>query len=312
MTMNSAVPCGIAAPQIFMDGVVDMGLVRAYARRAEELGYHSLWTQEQIIGNTPVLEPVNMLSYLAAVTERIRLGVAVLVLTTRNPVHLAKQLSTLDQMSSGRLIAGVALGGRPAHYRLLDAPTELRARHFVESLRVMNALWTQERATFKGRFWQLDGVGMEPKPVQKPHPPLWFGGRHPDGLRRAARYADGWMGAGSTTPAQFREHVRIIREALDESGRDPATFAISKRVYLAIDDDEARAERRLREWFGQYYGNADMGAQVSIWGGVEKVSEGLNDLIRSGAQMLMLNPAFDMMEHLEALAKEVAPRLRLP
>ena len=232
-----AIQYGVAIPQMFHDEPVDMGLVRSYVARAEELGYRSLWVQEQIIGATAALEPLTLLSYVAGVTGKIRLGVAVIVLTTRNPVVLAKELGGIDQMSEGRLIVGVALGGRPAQYPLLGGPFERRVRHFEESLAVLKALWEQPRASFDGDFWKLDGEAMEPRPVQKPHPPVWFGGRNDAGLRRAARLADGWMGAGSTTTADFKRHVGVIREALESQERDPSEFPISKRVYIALDDD---------------------------------------------------------------------------
>ena len=150
---------------------------------------------------------------------------------------------------------------------------------------------------------------MEPKPVQKPHPPIWFGGRHPDGLRRAVRLADGWMGAGSTTTEQFRGHVQVLREALEVQDRDPATFPISKRVYVAIDDDEDRAEKRLADWFGYHYGRSGMASEVSVWGSVEKCIGGLAEVIEAGAEMLMLNPVFDHMEHLETLHRDMIPSL---
>ena len=303
------VPLGIAAPQTFPDGEVDLELIQRYARRAEELGYHSLWVVEQLVGSTPTPEPVTFLTYLAAVTEQIRLGSAVIIATTRNPALLAKQLSTLDVLSRGRLIVGTALGGRPWTYPLFGGPSERRVRHFTESVGVMKALWTQERAVFEGDFWQLDGVPMSPKPVQKPHPPLWFGGRHPDGLRRVARMADGFMGAGSTSTAQFRDHVRIVQEELDRRGRDPAELPISKRVYIAVDDDADRAERRLTEWFGAWYGRGEMASEMSVWGGVEACVEGLQEVIDAGAEMLMLNPVFDYERHLETLMSEVGPAL---
>ena len=309
MAEPGAVPCGIAIPQVFPDGRIDMGLVGRYVRRAEDLGYHSLWVQEQIIGTTACLEPISLLSYVSAVTERIRLGTSVLVTTTRNPVMLAKELSTLDNLSQGRLIMGLALGGRPGHYRLLGAPTERRVRHFVEGLAVMEALWTQPGARFDGEFWTLDGEGMEPKPVQRPRPPLWFGGRHPDALMRAVRHADGWMGAGSTTSAQFTGHVESIWLNLVAADRDPSTFAISKRVYVAVDDDEGRAERRLREWFGLYYGSAELASRVAVWGSPSRCVDGLMEIVRAGADMVMLNSAFDHMEHLEVLTGEVVPHL---
>ncbi len=304
-----SIPLGIAAPQTFPEGEVDLDLIRAYASRAEELGYDSLWVVEQLVGSTPTPEPLTFLTYLAAVTERIRLGSAVIIATTRNPALLAKQLSTLDVLSRGRLTVGTALGGRPWTYPLFGGPSERRVLHFTESIGVMKALWTQERAVFDGDIWQLDSVPMSPKPVQKPHPPLWFGGRHPAGLRRTARMADGFMGAGSTSTAQFREHARIVRDELDRLGKEPSEFPISKRVYIAVDEDAARAERRLTEWFGAWYGRAEMGSEVSVWGSVSACVEGLQEVIDAGAGMLMLNPVFDYEEHLETLASEVGTAL---
>ena len=312
MSNQQGVPCGIAIPQIFPDGPVDMTLIRDYVERAELLGYHSLWVQEDIIGDTSSLEPINLLCYIAAVTQNIRLGTSVIVATTRNPVILAKEFSTLDQLSNGRLIIGISLGGRPNLYLILGGPTEKRVRHFVDSLNVMKALWEQSEAKYDGHFWTLDGEPMEPKPIQKPYPPLWFGGRNADGLRRAVRHGDGWMGAGSSSTEEFKSHVGIIRESLDAQGRDPSTFYISKRVYIALDDDEARAERRLREWFGQRYrGNSEMATSVSVWGSASRCLEGLAEIVEEGAQMIMLNPVFDHMEHLEAFPKDIIPNLRL-
>ena len=300
-------PCGIAVPQVFVDEPVDMGLVRDFSRRAEALGYHSLWTQEQLIGSTPVLEPISLLCHVAAVTNTIGLGTAVVIASTRNPVHLAKQLATLDQMSGGRLIAGLALGGRRRQYALLGGPSERRARHFTESVEVIRALWTEARPEYDGHFWTLDGETIAPRPQQQPHPPIWMGGRHTDSLRRAARIADGWMGAGSTTTAEFRGHVAALREHLAERGRD--AFPIAKRVYVALDDDEDRAERRLAHWFGERYGNAEMAARVCVWGGEQQCVDGLAEVVDAGAGMLMLNPVFDHLEHLEALMRDIVPKM---
>ncbi|MXY22847.1 MAG: LLM class flavin-dependent oxidoreductase [Dehalococcoidia bacterium] len=303
------VPLAIAVPQTFPDGNIDLGMIRSYATRAEKLGYHSLWVAEQLVGSTPTPEPVAFLSYLAAVTKSIRLGAAVIIATTRNPAMLAKQLSTVDALSEGRLIVGTALGGRPWTYPLFGGPSERRVRHFIESVGVMRALWTQDRAFFDGELWKMEGVPMTPKPVQHPHPPLWFGGRHPVGLRRVARLADGFMGAGSTSTVQFGEHVQIIRAELDRRGRDVESFPIAKRVYVALDDDSDRAESRLRDWFGAWYGRAEMGSEVSVWGSIEECAEGLTEVIEAGAGMLMLNPVFDYEDYLERLASEVAPLL---
>jgi alkanesulfonate monooxygenase SsuD/methylene tetrahydromethanopterin reductase-like flavin-dependent oxidoreductase (luciferase family) len=117
------------------------------------------------------------------------------------------------------------------------------------------------------------------------------------------------MGAGSSSSADFIKQAGEVRRFLDEAKRDPATFAISKRVYIAIDDDRARAERRLREWFGVRYKNAEMAARVSVWGSVAECVDKLSQLIRAGAKHLLLNPVFDEMDQMEVLAADIVPRL---
>jgi alkanesulfonate monooxygenase SsuD/methylene tetrahydromethanopterin reductase-like flavin-dependent oxidoreductase (luciferase family) len=160
-----------------------------------------------------------------------------------------------------------------------------------------------------GTFWQFKDVAMEPKPVQQPYPPLWFGARQAPALKRAVQYGNGWMGAGSSSTEDFIEQYGMVRQFLDEARRDPATFAISKRVYIAVDNDRARAERRLRAWFGVRYRSADMGSRVGVWGSRDECLDRLAAIVRAGAQHLLLNPMFDDMEHLELLAQEIVPHL---
>lgn len=301
-------PCGIAIPQDFIGRPVHMQMIRNYVQKAETLPYDSLWVQEQIVGDVPILEPVALLTYVAALTSRLRLGTSVMLTVLRNPVQLAKSLSSLDQISQGRLTVGIGIGG---HVReaIFGYTSEHRVRRFVEGLQVMKALWTEAKATFTGTFWQFKDVSMEPKPVQKPHPPVWFGARQAPALRRAVQHGNGWMGAGSSSTADFIEQYGLLRRFLHEAGRDPATFAISKRVYLAVDNDRNRAERRLREWFGGRYKNAEMAARVAVWGSKAECLDKLGEIVKAGAQHLMLNPVFDEMEHLELLAQEIVPHL---
>jgi probable F420-dependent oxidoreductase len=302
-------PCGIAIPQSFANPPIDAGVIRQFIPRAEALGYEGLWVQEQIVGDAPILEPVTLLTYAAALTTKPHLGASVLITVIRNPVQLAKSLASLDQLSQGRLIVGVGVGGPHVPEAVFGVPSEHRGRRFVEGLQVMKALWTQPKATMNGEYWRFENVAMEPKPAHKPHPPLWFGAREAVALRRAARLADGWMGAGSSSSADFVKHVELLRRFLDEAKRDPNEFAISKRVYLAVDNDHARAERRLRDWFGMRYKNADMATRVSIWGSRGECIDKLGEVVRAGARHLLLNPVFDEMEHLELLASDVIPKL---
>jgi probable F420-dependent oxidoreductase len=300
----ASIPCGIAIPQTFT-GSVGIELIRKFVSRAETLSFDSLWVQEQILSDSAILEPVALLTYVAALTSKPRLGSSVLLTVIRNPVQLAKSLATLDQLSHGRLTVGVGIGGAHVPERVFGIPSERRARRFVEGLQVMKALWVQPRATFAGEFWQFDNVAMEPKPLQQPHPPLWFGAREAIGLRRAARHGQGWMGAGSSSSADFVQQIGLLRGFLEQEKREPAEFAVSKRVYIAVDDDRKRAERRLQEWFGVRYKRAEMATRVSLWGSRQECIDKLNELVRAGARHLMLNPVFDEMEQLEVLAEVV-------
>ncbi len=304
---DTSISWGISVPQAFDDGVVDMGLVRECAAQAETLGYDSLWVQEQLFGRMDVLEAVSLLAYVSAVTSRVRLGTSVMLPAFHDPIRLARSLASVDQMSGGRTILGVGFGGWRDNYAPLNVPREGLARRFEESLRVVESLWAEEQPTFAGEFWRLEGQSMKPKPAQRPGIPIWFGGRAAAALRRAVRMGSGWMGAGSSSFDSFVEGVGIVRQALEEEGRDPAGFTVGKRVYVAVDDDKERAERRLVEWFGHYYGNGDLAKRVAVWGSAAEVASELGKLIEAGAEMLMLNPVFDLPYHIETLWRDAAP-----
>ena len=300
-TTPDPIPFGFAIPQIFPGQAIDLPLIRRVCQRAEALGFESLWTLDQVLGRAPSLEALTLLAHVAALTTRPRLGVSVIVLPERNPVPLAKALASIDVLSGGRLIVGVGLGarGREAAFGL---PEGERVRRFVEGLDVMRALWREAKPTFAGSLYRLSDVAMEPKPVQRPAPPIWFGGRSDGALRRAVQHGDGWMGAGSSSTDEFRSGAQRIRQFLEEAGRDPATFAISKRVYVAIDGDRQRAERRVADWFGHLYGDPTIGPRTAVYGPAAACSARIDEVVDAGAQHILLNPMFDVEEHLEAFA----------
>jgi len=299
----------ISIPQHAADGTFDPTSLRGYLARAEALGFDSAWTGEQVIGSMPHLGPIETMSYAAACTERLRIGCIAFVSSLHNPLQLAKSMATLDQLSRGRLEVGLATGGRTRMFSAFGVDPGTFVARFNEGLQLMKALWTESRVTFDGRFWQLKGAAMEPKPFQKPHPPIWFGAAHPNALRRAVRYADGFFGAGSQTTAQFVEQVKIVRQALSEQQRDAATFPIAKRVYIAVDDDASRAQQRitaaLDEQYG-YFGIRGLGP-VAVSGPPEACNRGLRAVADAGAEMILLNPVFHDMEQIERLAAEVMP-----
>jgi probable F420-dependent oxidoreductase len=301
----------ISIPQYVADGTFDPAGMRRYLARAEEFGFASAWTQEQVLGTIPHLAPVETLTYAAACTERMRLGCAVFITSLHSPVHLAKSLSTLDQISRGRLEVGIATGGPHRPFSAFGVDPESYVARFTEGLRLMRALWTEPKVKFTGRFWQLDGAAMEPKPFQKPGPPVWFGGSHPAALRRAVRLGDGFFGAGSQTTAQFAEQVQIVRGELDRHGRDPAAFPIAKRVYIVVDDDPGRAHDRMAAALDRLYGYFGLGdmTPVSVFGAPDACARGLRDVAAAGAGLILVNPLFDDEEQMERLAGEVIPQL---
>jgi probable F420-dependent oxidoreductase len=203
---------------------------------------------ENTLDHVTCFDPVVVLTYAAAVTTRIRLGASVVVLAIHSPLTVAHQWATLDHVSGGRAILGVGLG-REHHYRQFEVPEAGRVRRFREEVELIKALWTQQSVTFRGRFYQLEDATMAPKPVQTPHPPIWMGVGHPDAVRRTASIADGWMGSGGSSIAEFGRSVPVLREALVAAGRDPDAFPISKRIFVAVDERPAVARAELHRWF---------------------------------------------------------------
>ena len=311
MSADNTLLFGIGAPQVHTHLPVDLEEIRRYIERAEALGFHSLWVQEQagLRAVAGALEGVSMLSYAAALTRRIRLGSAVFLINLRNPIQLAKSLASLDQLSQGRLIVGVGLGGVTRLYEAYGLSPEHRVSRFVEALTLMKKLWTEENFTFEGKFWQIEKASLLPRPFQKPHPPVWFGANSPTALKRAVKHGSGFIGAGSSSSGDFKSKVQTVLSALAEAKKDSADFMIGKRVYLAVDRDRERAAKRLREWFGLFYGQADLADRVAVWGSAEECIERLKEIIAAGARLLLLNPVFNMMEQMEVLASEVVPRL---
>lgn len=281
----------IAIPQTY----ADPARMQRFLRRAEELRFVAAWCIEQVIGTAPVLESVTTLAYATAMTKRLRLGIAVLLITQRNPIDLAKSLSSLDVLSNGRLIVGVGLGASTRHYPAYGLAPEGRVTRFRENLEIIKRLWTEDRVTFQGRFSQLDNIPMEPKPVQKPHPPIWFGGHAEAALRRAVELGDGYIGAGSIPTTAFLEDIKQL----------PPQFPKAKRLYLALGNNLPR----LREWFGAFYHKPEMAEQVAVWGSPQQIADEIRRIQDAGVSHVLLNPVFDEEAQMERLAEEVLPRL---
>lgn len=217
----------------------DPALQERVVRAAEESGFESVWTGEHVVlplrdnpvpvpAETPFLDSLVTLARLAGTTRRLRLGTGILVLPHHNPVLLAKALASLDVVSGGRLIAGFAGGYAEAEFRALGADFARRGVRTDEALRAMRVLWTEPEPRFTGRFWAFADIRFEPKPVQRPHPPIVIGGHAEPALRRAARAGDGWYGFGLTVEAAIPliERLRALRAESARAG-DPLEISLT-------------------------------------------------------------------------------------
>jgi probable F420-dependent oxidoreductase len=302
MALKDRIAFGMSLPHRSPDAI-DMEAVRAVAQRAETLGFQDLWVTENTLDQAMCFDPVVVLTYAAAVTSRIRLGASVVVLAVHSPMMVAHQWATLDYLSNGRAILGAGLG-REHHYRDFAVPWEGRVRRFREAVEVIRALWAQDKTTYRGRFYQLEDVAMSPKPVQQPLP-IWMGVGHPNAIRRAANIADGWMGSGGSSIAEFRRSVPLLREALAEAGRDVAKFPVSKRIFIAVDERPEVARAELNRWFTEVYHNPSGADASGIHGSPEYVAERLEEVAAMGPNHLLLNPVSRYQEQVEALAQIV-------
>src|SRR5579862_9023650 len=303
MALKDKIAFGMSLPHRSPDPI-DVAAVRQVAIRAEALKFRDLWVTENTLDHVFCFDPVVVLTYAAAVTSKIRLGASVVVLQIHSPLMIAHQWASLDYVSQGRAILGVGIG-REHHYRQFEVSPEGRVSRFREELDIIKALWTEEKVTYQGRFYHLKDETMAPKPVQKPHPPIWMGVGHPNAIRRTAAIADGWMGSGGSTIAQFAESVPILKGALEEKGRDPSRFPISKRIFMAVDERPGVARAELLRWFTEVYRNPPGTDASGIHGTPEEVRERLEEVVAMGANHLMLNPVSRHAEQVEALAEVV-------
>jgi len=231
----------------------------AYARRAEELGFESLWAWDHVLlgvePSFPILDSITMLGALAARTTRIKLGTGVLVLPLRNPVVAAKALGSLDVLSGGRLILGVAAGWYAREFDAVGAPFKQRGRQFERNLDILVRLWTQERVTLRVDEFNLREAVMVPRPVQSPRPPILIGGYVDAVLRRVATSSDGWL-TYFYTPEGFSRNWAKVKAFAREAGRDPATLTATNQLAVYVGRSRAETAADMRQWLSTEWDTA--------------------------------------------------------
>ena len=245
--MATSAKLGILVPGGFGGTPPTVNEFSTFFRRAEELGYDSLWVIDRVFHPNNIIDPMALLTVAATVTERVRLGTAVLLFVLRNPVLAAKTISTLDYLSGGRVTLGISLGGRDNEFGPLGVDVSRRVSRFNEGLEVMRRLWSERDVTHHGRHFSMDNVNIDPKPVQQPIPTI-IGGSADTALQRAAELTDGWVAGGAASPEVFAQAWGKVRDFAAAAGKDPDTLQSAKLIYTYVDADRERAKRALEEF----------------------------------------------------------------
>jgi probable F420-dependent oxidoreductase len=283
------------------DGLRD-GTFWAFVETIEEVGYDSLWLSDSATRGR--LAPLPALAAVAARTQRLKLGVNVLVLPSRNPVLVANELATVDALSDGRMLPAGGLGiEQPRELEAMGVARGERAARLEESVAIIKALWTGEPVTYRGRFWSLTDVTLSPTP-RRSKLELWLGGLAPPALRRIGRIADGWIGS-FVSPEDFGDKVDLIRAAAEEAGRTIDDDHYGTTIFSAPSADEIpEATARLLD--GR---RPELAREDHVACGAAQTRELLERFIARGATKFVLVPVAD---EPAAWLRELYPRAVQP
>ncbi|MGH7319862.1 MAG: TIGR03619 family F420-dependent LLM class oxidoreductase [Candidatus Rokuibacteriota bacterium] len=297
-----------------ISGRAASGVLMDAARRIEALGYDSVWAADRIVTpwelNTPYpynedrhffvppaapfLEPLTCLAYLAGGTESVALGMSVLVMPYRHPLHWAKIATTIDHLSKGRLILGVGVGWMAEEFDALGAPFKERGAVADEQLTILSRVWQEEKPHFEGQYYRFQEVGFSPKPLQQPRIPIWVGGEGAPAQRRAGRYGDAWFPYFvRVTPEELAARFENVRRVAAEAGRDSSQIRLTCCLPIELTRTPVRQE------------------EDRLMGTPAQVLETLQDFQAVGVAHVALQfmvPRWpERLEQIERFAREVLP-----
>lgn len=309
VTVEPAPSLGYLLPtrELVMSDRPDTGPLLALAQTAEALGFSGLWVGDSLLAR-PRHDPLTLLAAIAATTRRASIGTAILMPALRNPVVLAQQVATVDQLANGRLILGVGIGadnpGVRAEFRAAGVNFGDRLGLTLEGLRLCRALWSGAPVDWQGR-WTLEGQTLGPRPHRANGPPIWMASMVPAGLERTGRRFDGWLPIAPEDPAALGQRWQQVQVSAAAAGR---ADAVTAALYLtvALDADTPRAEAQLNDYLARYYapvpGNIMRRAQACYAGPADGLIERLNQYRDCGMRHIILRFAGDQLRHLEAVA----------
>jgi alkanesulfonate monooxygenase SsuD/methylene tetrahydromethanopterin reductase-like flavin-dependent oxidoreductase (luciferase family) len=311
MTADQDVEYGAHLPLIEVGAPRSLPTLRAYARTAARLGYRYLCANDHLVFGRPWLDGPTVLAALIEASQDMTLVTTAGLPVLRGPVQLAKTLAAIDILSGGRLVAGVGPGSSAADYAAAGLAFAERWRRFDEALQVLRVLLHGDRAGFEGEFYATRGVPLEPRPAQRPGPPIWVASwGSAAGLRRVARLGDGWLASAyNTTPERFRQALDRLAGELERAGKAPASFPSAiATMWLHITEDKGEAERTLSGVLAPMLhrpAEALRSAPLPI-GPAEVCAERLAAFVEAGARRIFVWPLADELRQLELFRERVA------
>ena len=306
---------GVSLSGSFPQGTPAIADMIENARRVERLGYDAIWSGDHIIMHNPIMDVMTVLATYAAVTERVKIGTAVYLVPLRHPVSTAKQIASLDLLSQGRFLFGVGVGGEIVReFEAVGVPVKERGRRTDEGLEIITRVLSESNVSFEGKHFQIQDVTLEPRPHQKPYPPIWIGGRSDAAIRRTARYANGYLGY-LVSSSRLQEAMSKIHEWAPTYGRNSADIQGGMLLFTSVAKDyetgKQMAISNLSSRYNQPFDN--LVDRYCVFGTPDQCLEKINTFIEAGMTNLTFSftcPAEQMADQIEQCATEIVPQLR--
>ena len=294
--------------------IADFETTQRLVLALERNGFHAMWSGDHIAFGQPILDPLIQLSQASAISQRLLLGTAVYLLPLRRPVSVAKQVTSLDLLSSGRVIFGVGIGGEfPGEFALSGVPVKERGARLSEAIEVLRKLWSGKPVAHTGKFYPFPEAHMEPAPLQPGGPPIWCGGRRDAALRRAGRQADGWL-SYAVTPDQYSAALETIARAGEEAGRDLTNFGTGHLLFARLAKDYKSAFEYTSEKLSARYSMdfREPTKRYCALGTAEQVAASIRALYQAGMRHLVIDfiaERTDQIEQIDHFGEAVMPLL---
>ena len=306
LVLSNTIDCGVVLTAQDRDNVLDM------ARKIETAGFDSIWVGDHISFYIPILESLTLLSFLAGVTDRVRLGSSVYLLPLRHPTTTAKVTASLDVLSGGRLSLGIGVGGEyPAEFDACGIPLNQRGSRANEGIEVLRKLWSEDKVEHSGKHFQFGPVSLDPKPVQKGGPPILVGGRKAPAFRRAGRLADGYI-SHMCSPEMYRSNLDEIAGHAEAAGRGEIDFHSSAFIFTLFDNDYETALDRAAELLQMIYNRPfkDAAKKYCLLGRPEDCLEQMQAFVDNGCRSFILSPLMDYNEFIQRCDAELLPGMK--